>query len=1228
MIPQNLPENGALAARKRALAAKKAANAGAGGGGFPGAPQPQQQLQQAQPQQQQQNQQQNQAAANESGDLPFQQEDISSIGNYQVIESIGRGAFGIVYRGLSPSFETVAIKRVFLPNVPVSELESIEMEIQLLKNLKHNNIVEYRDALRTSSHLNIVLEFVENGSLSSLLGKMKGRTLPERFVAHYTYQVLVGLAYLHTQGVIHRDIKGANILSTKQGLVKLADFGVATKLNDSRKSDSVVGTPYWMAPEIIEMKGGQSPACDIWSVGCTVIELLTGKPPYFDLPQMTALFKIVQDDLPPLPDGITPLCEDFLRECFQKDPVRRPPADKLLKHAWLKEAAASVQDMEQQINAPTGSTSLGVKGGNVLVPEVDEDDPFGSDFDDDNDEVKTQKTTSPKPAPKSNKNLTKWAENSGDDDEEWDLDEEPSSPAKPNQPADKGRRGTVVPISNKPKTNNMLPVWDDDDDDWGDIDSAPKTKLGLTSPALAKGKQTVSPPLGKAGVGAHLQPTKKVNLDDYAATEEVDEFSDLDLDSKLTSMASASAGNKGNVTQQFIGTGSGTLKRPLVSHPVSTKSDDAEDSDPFDELELNVQDENTALMQQFDKYVQELNHYAKQAVRNTKSIQDLADKLTIFITNNPTLTVLPRVVLPLIDLLPVVEEPALYSLTLLSILLSQSTLLQQHHVFVLLVPALLPFAGPSASLRVRMSVCTIINSLCRGDDFTRRVLIASGGLQLVLDLLCSDHNSQHNEWLVLLSAIENLKMLLVQGKNDILRMCCTLNGPIQIATTLFRLATCAVGVLPVDFIETSPNEHGEVKLVPILIPPSTNSFQTLNMANISHPITITKLPLQLNTTLADPITKLVSILELFVNGDAIVKESLCNPNVFQILINLLPLLQQDGTTPILKMLRVLSILPVAHPVFESTQAIPVLVSFLYSSIFEHQHHALQCLYHLCATNPQRQFRAVQAGIIPILINNIKQKDPLSHFAYPMLFWFAQTSVPRLEVRKNGGFDLFLDALSNPSFNLNALDALIAMITEKHELQVPKSLQTQLAEQYKQVRPSGAAGNTTWYSVSANAELMTLEQGLQRYLPTLCLPTNLMRILYVVQTAASNGIGYERVMSSLEKLLARSTQFAVCMSVVLLPEIASRLPSFHTQNNVRSAILNLLKVCLTTLGFEFNAVNPKPYLTPTVRDNLYHTLQESLEPTLKDVVSGSAGFALIQSRAKGCLTEINKILKSK
>ena len=179
--------------------------------------------------------------------------------------------------------------------------------------------------------------YCENGSLSYILKKF-GK-FPENLVAVYIFQVLQGLVYLHHQGTIHRDIKGANILTTKDGLAKLADFGVATRIN--KLSDkAVVGTPNWMAPEIIELNGATT-ASDIWSLGCTILELLTGDPPYHKLRQMQALFAIVSDDHPPIPDGLSPMVKDFLLQCFQKDPNLRITAKKLLKHPWMLNVANS-----------------------------------------------------------------------------------------------------------------------------------------------------------------------------------------------------------------------------------------------------------------------------------------------------------------------------------------------------------------------------------------------------------------------------------------------------------------------------------------------------------------------------------------------------------------------------------------------------------------------------------------------------------------------------------------------------------------------------------------------------------------------------------------------------------------------------------------------------------------------------------------------------------------------
>lgn len=219
-----------------------------------------------------------------------------------------------------------------------------------MQKLQHPNIVRYIDSLKTERDLLIVLEFVENGSLADIT-KQVGR-FPEPLIVIYISQVLAGLAFLHEQGVIHRDIKGANILSTKDGNVKVADFGVATAAGDK---EHTMGSPYWMAPEIIELNGASAKS-DIWSVGCTIVELLTGKPPYYELDQMPALFRIVQDDCPPLPAGISPLCRDFLMQCFQKEPLLRQDAMQLLKHRWItarggqtEEKAIHAEDTKDQV---------------------------------------------------------------------------------------------------------------------------------------------------------------------------------------------------------------------------------------------------------------------------------------------------------------------------------------------------------------------------------------------------------------------------------------------------------------------------------------------------------------------------------------------------------------------------------------------------------------------------------------------------------------------------------------------------------------------------------------------------------------------------------------------------------------------------------------------------------------------------------------------------------------
>ncbi|KAI8876458.1 kinase-like protein [Backusella circina FSU 941] len=250
----------------------------------------------------------------------------------QLGNCIGKGQFGSVYRALDlTTGETFAIKKMKLEDKNL--YQEIMKEVNLLKALSHANIIKYIGFIPTQFDVNIILEYAENGSLMSTL-KAFG-AFPEKLVASFCIKILKGLQYLHSNQVVHCDLKAANILTTKTGDVKLTDFGVSLNLKiKSADTETVSGTPYWMAPEVIELKGATTKS-DIWSLGCTLIELVTGKPPYSDLIAMSAMFRIVEDEHPPLPQKITNEMRNFLLCCFQKNPEQRSSSTELLNHEWL-----------------------------------------------------------------------------------------------------------------------------------------------------------------------------------------------------------------------------------------------------------------------------------------------------------------------------------------------------------------------------------------------------------------------------------------------------------------------------------------------------------------------------------------------------------------------------------------------------------------------------------------------------------------------------------------------------------------------------------------------------------------------------------------------------------------------------------------------------------------------------------------------------------------------------
>ncbi|CAB4257188.1 similar to Saccharomyces cerevisiae YAR019C CDC15 Protein kinase of the Mitotic Exit Network that is localized to the spindle pole bodies at late anaphase [Maudiozyma barnettii] len=251
---------------------------------------------------------------------------------YQLKQVVGKGSYGVVYRAVNKkSKQTVAIKEINYDND--EELSEIMIEIDLLKNLNHINIVKYHGFIQKSSNLYIILEYASHGSLKSLFAKRPNKRLEENETTIYIKQTLHGLNYLHEQGVIHRDIKAANLLLDANNVVKLADFGVSTMVNNTAMT--LAGSLNWMAPEIITNKGA-STLSDIWSLGATVVELMTGNPPFHNLIDINIYYAIENDKYYP-PDSLPDKCKHFLKQCFHKSMYRRPTAAQLLKHPWLRD---------------------------------------------------------------------------------------------------------------------------------------------------------------------------------------------------------------------------------------------------------------------------------------------------------------------------------------------------------------------------------------------------------------------------------------------------------------------------------------------------------------------------------------------------------------------------------------------------------------------------------------------------------------------------------------------------------------------------------------------------------------------------------------------------------------------------------------------------------------------------------------------------------------------------
>nr|AIS67218.1 BCK1 [Cryphonectria parasitica] len=258
---------------------------------------------------------------------------------------IGKGTYGRVYLGMNATTgEFLAVKEVEVnakaaagdKNKMKDMVAALDQEIDTMQHLDHVNIVQYLGCERKETSISIFLEYIPGGSIGSCLRK-HGK-FEESVVASLTQQTLSGLAYLHREGILHRDLKADNILLDVDGTAKISDFGISKKTDNiygNDKTNSMQGSVFWMAPEVIRSQGeGYSAKVDIWSLGCVVLEMFAGRRPWSKDEAVGAIYKIANGETPPIPEevsaAVTPVALSFMWDCFTVNPQERPTAPKLL----------------------------------------------------------------------------------------------------------------------------------------------------------------------------------------------------------------------------------------------------------------------------------------------------------------------------------------------------------------------------------------------------------------------------------------------------------------------------------------------------------------------------------------------------------------------------------------------------------------------------------------------------------------------------------------------------------------------------------------------------------------------------------------------------------------------------------------------------------------------------------------------------------------------------------
>ncbi|KAF9887841.1 hypothetical protein FE257_009501 [Aspergillus nanangensis] len=1015
--------------------------------------------------------------------------DVAELKDYQLGDCLGKGAFGSVYRALNwNTGETVAVKQIKLTDLPKSELR---LEIDLLKNLDHANIVKYQGFVKSVETLNIILEYCENGSLHSI-AKNFGR-FPENLVGLYMAQVLHGLLYLHEQGVIHRDIKGANILTTKEGLVKLADFGVASRTTGLSES-SVVGTPYWMAPEVIELSGATT-ASDIWSLGCTVIELLEGRPPYYNLQPMPALFRIVNDDHPPLPQGASPAVKDFLMQCFQKDPNLRVSARKLLKHPWIvnarrsdsvvpkssteyEEAVRSVQEWNEALRSPSASTqrktlkhdqsplpsTRSTPTKDTLPSPVSRNvtkrfrSPISTEEDNWDDDFATAISPSALQLPHlrphdnfggmlSSEKLKAFASLDGtilrgDDDSFGDSDgsfgdslgsDEPDPletirPLPPRQfvsdnpqlqelPRSQINKASVASMHNVPiLTQNPTPAVrppprpayfykENSVEDYSDLIQANEDVLDSKLGAFLETDENMDPfttSPSKDGLrswtssedigGQQPQLRKQISVKRHRSAIEIQRFTENERDEDFSDIL----GSDEVTIDKSDSDRSSDQSTLMLNSKLSNNSwlgDQDDEDDPFAQLEEGLDEMDLEANIARDKHAR-LRNQVEGLVSSLKTSQDedvLAEiseqLLTVFCDFPETKNIIISAhgMLPILEILDMCRRRDIISclLRIVNAIIYDDYEIQENLCFVGGIPIINEFASKKYPREIRLEAAAFVQQMYQTSTLTLQMFVSAGGLNVLVEFLEDDYEDERD--LVLIGVNGIWSVFELQGstpKNDFCRI-------LSRNSVLDPLSLVLSRVL---------DEEGE-------------------LAEIVE-------------------GRIANIFFIFSQAENHVKEMVAERTVLHRVLKELRRMTPAHQITMLKFIKNLSMLSTTLDSLQNSNAIDVLTDLLRATMKrphfrEVSNQILNTIYNMCRLNKSRQEDAALNGIVPLLQKIVNTERPLKEFALPILCDMANSGkVGRRELWRNKGLAFYISLLSDPYWQVTALDAIFTWLQEE------------------------------------------------------------------------------------------------------------------------------------------------------------------------------------------------------